>query len=178
VLAAGDVATAAAWNVIANDVISFRNNSGVVPPSIGMCRQASASLANNTPTFITWTVEDWDTDTMGSAGSDTITIKTAGLYAVSVTIAMDGNAAGTRYLWLEKNSTSAGTQANSFLGARVGTPSSATETHLLISGVVNVAVNDTLRFSVFQNSGGALNICPNGLRREANIQVTMLGSTS
>ena len=79
----GDAVTAADYNIMANNAISFRNKSGIVPPACKVYKTGGASITDNT--VITWDLERFDTDTMHSTVTNTgrITINTAGIYLVS-----------------------------------------------------------------------------------------------
>jgi hypothetical protein len=79
-VAAGDVYTAAAHNIIATDVNNF-----IVPPA---CRVYNTAAINpyTSNALITWNAEEYDTDEMHSTVSNTsrITIQTAGVYSIAV----------------------------------------------------------------------------------------------
>ena len=76
----GDVYTAAAHNLILENVNNYR-----VPP---MCRvyRSSDLTSYSSGTAITWNAEDYDTDGMFTASSTDITINTAGIYLVVLNI--------------------------------------------------------------------------------------------
>jgi hypothetical protein len=78
---AGDVYTATAHNVIVTDV-----NNLIVPPMVQCTR--SSDLSYTSGANITWNSETYDTDAMHdtSSNTDRITIQTAGVYIVSLTL--------------------------------------------------------------------------------------------
>ena len=69
--------------MLTNDVISFRNKSGIVPPACKVYKSVSTSITSGSP--ITFDLETFDTDTMHSTvtNTDRITINTAGIYIVT-----------------------------------------------------------------------------------------------
>ena len=75
-VAAGDVYTAAAHNIIATDV-----NNMIVPPTV-LVKRTSNLTSYTSLTPITWQAEDFDTDGMWSSGSN-VNINTTGIYAIS-----------------------------------------------------------------------------------------------
>ncbi len=84
-VAAGDVATAAAWNVVTADV-----NNLIVPPGVRAIRSTNLSYTSNTA--ITFEAVSgsgaFDTDSMWASGSPTLlTINTTGIYTIDFTYA-------------------------------------------------------------------------------------------
>jgi len=184
VLAAGDVATAAAWNVLTNDVISFRNKSGIVPPAARILQTANISVANNTHTdFLGFTTsnasEDFDTDGMVtlSATPSCMTIVTAGVYVVAATVIFASNATGSRFARIVRSRAGVLT---SLATMQIGANGSGS-TELTASGISNFAVGDLIRLMVLQSSGGALNMLANDTGVEfaqTQISAVMLGATT
>ncbi len=78
-VSAGDVATAAAWNIIGADV-----NNLIVPPAVMVVRTSDLSSYTG-DTAITWNSSIWDTDTMFTSGTN-VTINTAGIYIVTLNV--------------------------------------------------------------------------------------------
>lgn len=80
-VAAGDVATAAAWNVLTVDV-----NNLIVPPAAKVMR--TSDVAYTSASSITWQSvssgdRGFDTDSMWAAGDPTkLTLNTAGIYQI------------------------------------------------------------------------------------------------
>ena len=82
---AGQTYSAAAHNVIVNDVIDLdtRVNDLIVPPTV--CVRRTTNLSYTTGVNVTWESTAWDTDGMWSAGSATdVTIQTTGVYQISI----------------------------------------------------------------------------------------------
>ncbi len=177
-LAAGDVATAAAWNVITNDVIAFRNNSGVVPPAIRLERQTTQSIANTTDTFVTWPTEVFDTDGMYTATSDTITAQTAGIYQVNVTLEFAANSTGFRVLSLCKN-TVLPTDGTKRISSNVAQAAQGgANTVLSCSCIISLVPTDTIKVHVFHSAGVSLNIAATTAPNQTTFSMAMLGATS
>jgi hypothetical protein len=172
-VAAGDVYTAAAHNIIATDVNNF-----IVPPLCRVRRATTQSIANSTDTFVSYTIEDFDTDGMFTATSDTITIQTAGVYIVSATTIFAANATGWRVMQLMKTPSSAGDNATIF-GANWAPVSSASQaTVLSATASQSFAAGNTVKVAVAQNSGGPLDIVNTGFTSQTNLCVTWVGRTS
>ena len=76
-VAAGDVATAAAWNVL-----TVNSNNLIVPPAVRAYRSGDLSYTPNA--VITWNAESYDTDAMhdNTTNSERLTVTTPGLYLV------------------------------------------------------------------------------------------------
>jgi hypothetical protein len=100
-VSAGDVATAAAFNVVTSDI-----NNLIVPPICIVRRVAAQSLADNTNTNISFDTEDVDTDGMFSPTSTDITIQTTGIYMISLNAQLTSTVTGTMFVSLVVNGTS------------------------------------------------------------------------
>lgn len=176
---AGETLPAADYNVIVNDVISFRNNSGVVPPAVRLERGTTQSIPNATDTLITWPTEVFDTDGMYTATSDTITVVTAGIYQVNATVEFVPNATGIRVLSLLKNPSSATDATSRIAGTTLQATSSAGANCVIsCSTIVSLVATNTIKVHVFQTSGGALNVANTAAPLQTTFSMAMLGATS
>jgi len=107
-------------------------------PSCRVARVAALTPGSNVA--ITWDTESWDTDAMFSASSDTITIKTAGNYAIYWNFSLSGTS-GTVVPNLTVNGgETGGEDINSF--GRTN-----------LTYIYNFAANDALKFRVFFTGG-------------------------
>jgi hypothetical protein len=170
-VAAGDVATAAAWNVIANDVIAFRDSSGIVP-DMASASKSLQSLANNTWTFASMDTQVFDTNAMFSPTDTKITIQKAGVYIVTGLAVFTANVTGVRYIRTEKNAATPSfgvilTQFNSTAAANA----SGEEVRFSVTSTELFAASDTVHLSVYQGSGGALTT-------SLKLSVVYVGATS
>lgn len=111
------------------------------------------SIANNTPTALTFDSERFDTDTIHDTVTNTsrLTCKTAGLYLIIGNIEYASNAAGVRDTQIRLN-------AVRTLVGDVRTSSNVGATSVSLSTLYQLAVNDYLELQATQNSGGALNV--------------------
>jgi hypothetical protein len=154
---AGQVLTATNYNVLVNDVIGFRDQTGVVPPMCRLVCAASQSINNNTDTLVTLGTSDFDTNSMGTTGAAAkITINTAGVYQVSYSITLTNGAGGTyRAATIVKNGTGS---ASSGTGLFWGTTffSAGSSPTFKASGLLSLAATDYLQLQVYQDSGGVL----------------------
>jgi hypothetical protein len=143
-VAAGDVATAAAWNVVTADV-----NNLIVPPAVQVVRTSDlTSYTSNSN--ITWQsiTSGFDTDGMWSAGAPTVlTVNTAGMYLIVATLAYSGAAtialAGGNIV---VNGTSIVQQYS---------PPLTNSGYLSISAVVNLAATNTISAQLGFSGGSA-----------------------
>ena len=171
-VAAGDVATAAAWNVLTVDV-----NNLIVPPLLRVHRATLQSIANNTDTFFTFTIEDFDTDGCFTPSSDTVTVQTTGVYYVSAGISWASNNTGYRAMYIMKNPSSVSDYASIFAGSQVSA-ASASDALLAASSVQTFTAGETIKVQVSQNSGGALNAGNVTLTGVSHLSLAWLGRTS
>jgi hypothetical protein len=127
------------------------NHKHAEPPFGLWTRAAAQSINNNAQTDIQFTAEVADSDNMGdlAVSNTTFTIKTAGFYLMNVKGSYASNVTGVRQFFIVQNGGNATTWQ---LNANVtGT------FFILLSDVIQCAVNDAIKFATLQNSGAALN---------------------
>ena len=171
-VAAGDVYTAAAHNIIATDVNNF-----IVPPLCRVRRATNQSIPNVTDTFVSWTLEDIDTDGMFTATSDTITIQTTGVYLVAASVYFAANATGQRIINMMKSPTTASDLAAAFAQSWFPVASATNPSTLSASGLVSCVAGDTIKIVVYQTSGGPLNIADTGFTSATQCSIAWVGRT-
>jgi hypothetical protein len=143
------------------------------PSFIGcsLTNSAGITLTTATDTKLTWNTENYDTSGF-HAGSSTAVIIPAGLagkYLITGTLCFDANTGGQRYIFTRVNGTLVASNQDS-AGVAAGVPKA-----WCFTNVVNLAVNDSIEFHAFQNSGGNLNVLFTG-GYVTNVQVTYLGA--
>lgn len=111
-------------------------------------RVAVQSIATGTTTAVTFDTEDSDTDAFGAVAATTYTIPTGldGLYAITADAVFAAAAGTTPFLRII-----AGGVSHDFPMASAVSDGSATV-------VVPLAATNTIGVSVFQNSGGSVNV--------------------
>ena len=117
---------------------------------------ANLSIANNTVTALTMNSERSDTDGMHSTSVNTsrLTCVTPGTYIITGNAAFASNATGIRVLSIRANGTTD--------LAKVDSDAVATDvTVLSVSKVVTLGVGEYVELTVYQNSGGNLNVQAN-----------------
>jgi hypothetical protein len=129
---AGQVLTAAQQNIVAR---------GASLPTCSVKRAASGVTAANVP--ITFDTELWDNDTMFAPSSDTITIKTAGIYSIHYYV----NLGGTTGTVVPNLLINAGEEFSQFVNIFE---------RLNVNYIAKLNVNDTVKFRVFY-TGGSFN---------------------
>ena len=144
----GDTDRTYVWNGAAwvSPSVSFK------PPMCLVSRSAVQSINNATDTAAAFTAgATFDTNGMFSSGANTkITIKTAGVYLVTLAVSWAANSAGERF-------------ANVRLNNNVARPlcgsggTTAGSTRFSGASPLSLAVNDELTLNLYQSSGGALN---------------------
>lgn len=119
------------------------------PPTCIMRSTAAQTLTTGVETTISLDVADEDTDGMADLAGDQIVFKTAGLYIVSAQVVFATSSSGYRRLVVID-----GTGAN-IAGATTGDAVSV-QLYLECTKVRRFAVNDSVKASVQQASGGNL----------------------
>lgn len=110
---------------------------------------AAQSISNTTVTDITWGTEVSDPDGWTSGGSATLTVPSGwgGVIAANFTPVWSDNPGTTQGAQCLIN----GTAAYGYNGSSLWNPAS-------LSFVRSVTVGDTIKFQVYQSSGGAINV--------------------
>ncbi|MER7063902.1 hypothetical protein [Streptomyces albidoflavus] len=118
-------------------------------------RNSSQSIPNNAGTSVGWDLETVDRDGGHSTSTNNsrYTAQTAGWYRVQGSVQWASNATGIRDCGFLVNNA---IQSQSFTG--VG--SSVANHGIQNDGLILLSVNDYVEFSVYQNSGAALNVSP------------------
>jgi hypothetical protein len=134
-------------------------------------KSTTQSIANSTNTILTFDSESFDTSAFHSTSVNnsriTIPAGKAGKYLVNAIVGFGANGTGIRTVELHKN----GSITSNLLQ---GAPGSASVTYFNGSIISNLAAADYLELSVFQSSGGALNV--SGGTDATIFSVTYLGA--
>jgi len=144
-----------------------------------LTNSAAQSIANNTYTALTFNTESLDTDGFHSTVTNTnrITIPAgkAGKYLITVMASFTANGTGARELFLLVNDTQPSGSATKF--STEDQPNASFNSSLVGSIVLDLTVGDYVNASVFQASGGALNIFGNNANPGMlNMTATYLGA--
>jgi len=167
-VAAGDVATAAAWNVLTVDV-----NNLIVPPAVSVFRSSTLS-GYTSGSAITWQDKHYDTDSMWSSGAPTvITVGTTGLYVVHFQGQLTGSATITLAVPEVNRS---GSRIMSGFSALV----TGNETRFSLSGVVNLTAADSLTATMTIVGGSAYSLVGGATYgdTQTRLSLTWIGRTS
>jgi len=110
-------------------------------------------IANGTATNLTFDSERYDTDNIHSttANTDRLTCRTPGKYLIIGNIHWDANPTGTRITSIYLN-------GSDYIGSYRTDPSADAEIGHFISTIYNLSVDDYVTLTVYQNSGGALDV--------------------
>ena len=132
------------------DWLNFLSN----PPSCRVYHNTTQSLTTGVETPMVFNTERYDTDTMHDTATNNgrITINTAGLYVVGLSVGYTANATGTRYTSIRAN----GGTTYLFQDVRAAAPTLST--NVVIGGVVKLNAGDFILGYAYQTSGGALNV--------------------
>jgi hypothetical protein len=174
---AGDVYTAAAHNIIVTDV-----NNLIVKPMARASRSTDLSIANATATAVAFSVEDFDTDGMYTAGNAIMTIQTAGVYLVTGSAGVQIHPTGVRGLFLVRNPTIGGSNAIT-AGLRIANSwtntvnAGATNSGLTVTTLYNFSASDTVCVGIYQNAGGPLSVTGT-TTEQPSLSVTWIGQTA
>jgi len=123
-----------------------------VKPSCRVYHNVSQNIPNITWTILAFNSEKWDTDAMHDlvTNNERITCKVAGKYLCEGVARFSANATGARHVGIRKNG-SWSDSAYAVLPAVSDQP-----IRVLVSIVCELAVNDYITMSVYQNSGATL----------------------
>lgn len=122
------------------------------PPRTLVTRAAAQSIGNNSATLVSWDTEVTDPDGMITVTATTVTVNSAGLWLLTAGCTFANNATGDRLLFINHNGSELGG------GGQSGPASAANTTRLNASQIISAAASDTVTVSVYQNSGGSLNM--------------------
>lgn len=125
------------------------------PPACRVFNSANISITTSgVSQTLTYDSERYDTDSMHSTSVNTgrITFNTAGIYTVTSQIIFFNNSVGERYIAIVLNGTTTIVR-NQFAANGTGGP-----WRMQASTTYKFSVSDYIETSVFQTSGGALNI--------------------
>lgn len=119
---------------------------------------STRSIPNNSDTLVTLQTAGINNDGMWSSGVAQLTIKTAGTYLAWAQTTFDANTSGVRASHILLNGTSV--SANAVAGASDNALTVAASINQIMCRTppLALAVNATLYLSVYQNSGGSLNV--------------------
>lgn len=122
-------------------------------PRAVVTRAVTQSIPNNVLTPITWdtiVINDYVLPLFSLGAPTLITLTEPGFYSVSAHVSFAANAAGYRQIRIEFSGTAVTAQSLNNLGASVGIDLN------IGANVYTGTTTDTIRVTVFQNSGGAL----------------------
>ena len=145
-VAAGDVATAAAWNVITNDVIAFRDNQGVVPDAVKCVTNATQVIPASTVTKIQFAgTDDFDTNNLHSPTTNNtrVTIQKSGIYLICGSVQYGTSIGGYGEVGIAKN----GASTSPFLATMMG--DSTTGNVIQVSTIALLAATDYIELYAF-----------------------------
>lgn len=128
------------------------------------------SIANNTQTAILFDAEQYDTDAIHDTSTNTsrftVPAGKGGYWQVSFFFTWDGNATGTRNIYLYKN--------GSFIAYLSANPAATNQGTNNATMIYNYAAADYIEFYAFQSSGVSLNVSAPGQYGAA--QFTYMGA--
>lgn len=122
-------------------------------PRAVVTRAVTQSIPNNVLTPITWdtiVINDYVLPLFSLGAPTLITLTEPGFYSVSAHVSFAANASGYRQIRIEFSGTAVTAQSLNNLGASVGIDLN------IGANVYSSTTTDTIRVTVFQNSGGAL----------------------
>lgn len=130
-------------------------NRGLIIPTTIARRAANQSIPDNASTFISFDTEEYDNSLAFSPTSTTITIQETGIYSIAANCSFAINGTGVRFMDIFVN-------ANRESGSYHFTAGSGTPAALSAALIKSCTAGDEIKLSVYQNSGGALNIFGTG----------------
>lgn len=137
-----------------NTALGGRVTTLETPPIFRARLHATGTVPNNTPTNITWDTFDIDTHSMKNNNTE-IKCQRAGYYHVHFGLAFAAGIANRAALRVYKALAATPTVFNPVFIGRIHPSASSAENGINAVGVVQLAVNDLLRFIVSQDSGSS-----------------------
>lgn len=127
---------------------------GRIAPNVRIYHDAAQTISNATFTVLSFNTERWDVgenhDT--STNNSRITVRRAGKYIVSASVLFDTNGTGERIIYILRDGTA------NIAQMRFGSGNGATYAGLTISSEINMTAGQYFTLTVYQSSGGNLNI--------------------
>jgi hypothetical protein len=130
-------------------------------PSLLVSRSNSQSINNASWTPVTWNTTYYDSDAMHPGNSDTVTVVTAGIYDIRAVAMWTANVTGGRGISVDHNNPGTTVIARGGAlssGSSPGEGDENTITTVQTATMRALAVGDTIKVFVWQESGGALNL--------------------
>jgi hypothetical protein len=160
--------------VLTNDVISFRNNSGVVPAAARVARTTNIAHPGSNVAY-TWSSALLDTATMFSAGTpNRLTVGTAGIYQVNAIAYVSNTTTYTTAPTLRLYVNGSVVAAQGMVYQNGGFVS----TTATISTVLSLAATDYIQLTNSFGGGGSLLIYGDLGNGYTEMSCIMLGATS
>lgn len=152
------VSPSSAWGDTVRDDVAYLAGdaaSGNPKPLARVYNSAALTIANNTPTALTFNSERFDIAGMHSTSSNTsrLTVPTGcgGKYRIGAHIQWASNASGNRAVWLYANGATV-------CAVEEKTPFSGAAISMSVSTLWTLAAGDYVEVYVQQTSGGSLNV--------------------
>lgn len=132
-------------------------------PQARVYNNAAISIADNTPTALTFNSERWDYYPAGyteqhstSSNTGRLTCRVAGSYLIGGSIEFAANATGFRAVGIRLNG------STSIAESGHNAPIATFPLRVSLSSAYRLAVGDYVDMAVYQNSGGSLNVNASG----------------
>lgn len=152
--ASGDTWTAAAANIISDDLKFLKNVDRARVYKSGV-----QVLGNSTREHLSYDAEDYDTNGLHSTASNTqrLTAQVDGWYLVCVQTSFETNGTGYRDVMIRKNDSSTDGTSGTLWGRNKTPGLSGDETFMQTHAYVYLSATDYVKAVAWQNSGGNLN---------------------
>lgn len=131
-----------------------------VIPTSSMYLNTTKSVPNGADTVVSLPAVTINEDNLWVASVGHMTIHTAGIYVAWAQVNWDGNATGQRAGHILLNGTAISNSVAAY-AANAVTTTGVGSCYLMITPPMSLAVGAQIYLSVFQNSGGPLNLIPN-----------------
>lgn len=139
-----------ATSLTVKGTISANSYTASNQPYIYVSRGSVQNVNNASQTTITFDVLERSSGGASLTSSTNLIAPVDGLYLITARITFASNATGYRKMFILKGG------SNLFVGASAAANGDTTESQC--SGVAYLNASDSIRFDVYQNSGGALNV--------------------
>lgn len=147
------IGTANQVMTVSGGVPSWQTPGTVSAPKVKVSRPVSTPVANNSEVPITFTVENFDTDTMWGTSTPTrITFTTAGVYSIQGNCVWEENTVGRRYSLIRSMGSTILSQSDANVSTANGV---ATHHH---SVLYSATASEYIELFVLQSSGGTISL--------------------
>lgn len=143
------------WTTLQRNTDAIAARLNPVLPQARVFNSANISIPNSAVTVVTFDSERFDEGGMHALGAGRLTAPITGLYLIGADVRLAANATGIRAAHIRLNN------VTDLVDASDDDPGAAQPVDLTMITLYRLTAGDYVEVTVFQNSGGALNVLTN-----------------